>query len=256
MRASVGLIGVGAFGEFMLAHLLAHCRISAFDPGRDLTPLTDRWAVVVEDLAAVAAKDVVILAPPVQRIAEVCQQIRDWVKPGALVLDVGSVKEEPMAAMLAHLPETVAVVGTHPLFGPQTGGAGIRGLRVALVEGRGGRLACVERFLSEELGLATLVTTAEEHDRQLAYVQGLTHLISRILVEMDLPPLDHTTVTFDTMMQMVESVRYDSEELFRAIENRNRFVPDTRDRFFRAARIIEEALARPRTAASMPPETS
>ena len=250
MRASVGLIGVGAFGEFMLPYLLPHCRISAYDPGRDLRPLTERWAVVAEDLPAVAAKDVVILAPPVQRIAEVCRQIRGWVKPGALVVDVGSVKEEPIAAMLEALPDSVAIVGTHPLFGPQTGAAGIRGLRIALVDVRGDRLACVERFLSQELGLATLVTTAEEHDRQLAFVQGLTHLLSRIIVEMDLPPLDHTTATFDTMMQMVDSVRYDSEELFRAIENRNRFVPGTRERFFRAARIIEEALARPRPSPS------
>ena len=246
MRASVGLIGVGAFGEFMLPYLLPHCRISAFDPGRDLGPLTERWAVVADDLAAVAAQDVVILAPPVQRMAELCRQIRDWLKPDALVLDVGSVKEEPVAAMLAHLPETVDIVGTHPLFGPQTGGDGIRGLKVALVNVRGDRLPCVERFLNRELGLATLVTTAEEHDRQLAFVQGLTHLISRIIVEMELPSLDHTTATFDTMMRMVDSVRYDSEELFRAIENRNRFVPGTREKFFRAARIIEEALARPR----------
>lgn len=245
MRASVGLIGVGAFGEFMLPHLLPHCRISAFDAKRDLTPLAERWAVLVEDLDAVAAKDIVILATPVQRMGEVCRQIRDNLKPGALVLDVGSVKEEPVAAMLEHLPDHVDIVGTHPLFGPQTGTIGQRDLRVALVNVRGDRLDCVARFVSEELKLIPIVTTAEEHDRQLAYVQGLTHLISRILMEMELPQLDHTTVTFETMMEMVDSVRYDTEELFRAIENRNRFVPDARALFFRAARTIEEALARP-----------
>jgi prephenate dehydrogenase len=245
MRASVGLIGVGAFGEFMLPHLLPHCRISAFDPGRDLAPLTERWAVVAAPLREVAGNDIVILAPPVQKIAELCRTIAGWVKPGALVLDVASVKEEPMQAMLELLPETVDVVGTHPLFGPQTGAAGIRNLRIVLVPGRGDRMPCVERFLRTELGLATLVSTAEEHDRQLAYVQGLTHLISRIIVEMQLPPLEQTTATFETMMRMVDSVRYDSEELFRAIENRNRFVPETRALFFQAARVIEEALAQP-----------
>ena len=245
MRASVGLIGVGAFGEFMLPFLLPHCRIGAYDPFRDLEPLTERWAVVAEDLETIAAKDIVILAMPVQRIAETCRLIAPYLKPGALVLDVCSVKEEPVAAMLDHLPAHVDIVGTHPLFGPQTGAAGITGLRIALCNVRGDRLSCVEAFLSGELGLTTIVTTAEEHDRQLAYVQGLTHLISKIVVEMDLPLLDHTTETFDTMLKMVESVRYDSEELFRAIENRNRFVGETRNLFFDAARTIEDRLGRP-----------
>jgi len=245
MRASVGLIGVGAFGEFMLPYLLPHCRIGACDPVRDLEPLSERWAVVAEPLEEVAGKDIVILAMPVQRMAEVCRQIAPYLKPGALVLDVCSVKEEPIAAMLENLPAHVDIVGTHPLFGPQTGANGITGLRIALCNVRGDRLDCVEAFLSKELRLKTIVTTAEEHDRQLAFVQGLTHLMSKIVVEMDMPPLDHTTETFDIMMRMVESVRYDSEELFRAIENRNRFVGQTRRQFFDAARTIEERLAQP-----------
>jgi len=245
MRASVGLIGVGAFGEFMLPYLLPHCRIGAYDPVRDLEPLSERWAVVAEPLEEVAGKDIVILAMPVQRMAEVCRQIAPYLKPGALVLDVCSVKEEPIAAMLENLPAHVDIVGTHPLFGPQTGANGITGLRIALCNVRGDRLDCVEAFLSKELRLKTIVTTAEEHDRQLAFVQGLTHLMSKIVVEMDMPPLDHTTETFDIMMRMVESVRYDSEELFRAIENRNRFVGQTRRQFFDAARTIEERLAQP-----------
>lgn len=245
MQASVGLIGVGAFGEFILPYLLPHCRIGAFDPVRDLGALVERWAVVEEDLETVASKDIVILAMPVQRMADVCQQVAPFLKPGALVLDVCSVKEEPIAAMMEHLPDHVDIVGTHPLFGPQTGAKGVDGLRIALCNVRGDRLACVETFLREELRLKTIVTTAEEHDRQLAYVQGLTHLMSKIIVEMDLPRLDHTTETFDTMMTMVESVRYDSEELFRAIENRNQFVGKTREMFFDAARTIEDRLAKP-----------
>lgn len=245
MHASVGLIGVGAFGEFMLPHLLPYCRISAWDPVRDLGPLTARWAVIEESLSAVASKDIVILAMPVQKTREVCEKISPFLKKGAVVLDVCSVKEEPLAIMQEVLPDHVDIVGTHPLFGPQTGAEGIEGLKIAICNVRGDRLECIRKFLAENLQLSVIVTTAEEHDRQLAYVQGLTHLISKIVVEMDMPPLDHTTETFDIMHKMVESVRYDSEELFRAIENRNRFVHATREQFFHAARVIEERLGTP-----------
>ena len=101
------------------------------------------------------------------------------------MLDVCSVKEEPQQLMLDHLPDHVDIVGTHPLFGPQTGADGIADLRVPCAT-YGDRLACVDAFLSESLKLKTIITTAEEHDRQ-HYVQGLTHLISKIVVEMDMP---------------------------------------------------------------------
>ena len=49
---------------------------------------------------------------------------------------------------------------------------------------------------------------------------------------MDLPPMEQTTRTFDYMMQMMESIRYDSDQLFRAIENRNDFVQQAKEECF------------------------
>ncbi len=43
-------------------------------------------------------------------------------------------------------------------------------------------------------------------------------------------------------MDMIELIRYDSEELFLAIQRENPFVHETTDRFFSAVREIEEKL--------------
>lgn len=84
-------------------------------------------------LEQAASCDVVVLAVPVGALEEVVGQIAPHLHPGALVLDVGSVKMLPAEIMERQLPEHVAIVGTHPLFGPQSVVAGLAGLRSLFV---------------------------------------------------------------------------------------------------------------------------
>jgi prephenate dehydrogenase len=76
----------------------------------------------------------------------------------------------------------------------------------------------------------------------MAYVQGLTHLIAKVIVSLDLPPFQLTTKTFEYMQNMVEMVRYDSDDLFHAIERENPFAGEAKNAFFNAARKLEERL--------------
>ncbi len=242
MPRKLSVIGVGAFGEFMIPHLLPYFHVSAFDPARDISELAQRYCVTPVAFEKAADADVVLLAPPVQEIETVAKGLAPLLRPGTLVLDVCSVKMQPLAILADALPAAVDIVGTHPLFGPQSGKAGIAGLNIAVCEVRGGKGPCVAAFLRDQLKLNVSETTAEEHDRQMAYVQGLTHLLSRIVVEMDMPDLALTTKTFEHLHTMVETVRYDSDLLFRAIENRNPFVEAVKERFFASASTIEKRL--------------
>ncbi|MFX9058099.1 prephenate dehydrogenase/arogenate dehydrogenase family protein, partial [Acinetobacter baumannii] len=88
-------------------------------------------------------------------------------RPGALVVDVCSIKTRPLEILERALPPGVDLLGTHPLFGPESGRAGLAGLRIALCPVRGRRAGQARRFL-RRLGLAVTVTTAAEHDRQMA----------------------------------------------------------------------------------------
>lgn len=244
MTPSLGIIGLGAFGEFMLRHLAPYFRISVHDAARDLGAVALSYNVEIGTLESVAASDIVVLAVPVQALESVVRRVATLVKPGALVLDVASVKIRP-AEILRLFPEGIDVIGTHPLFGPQSGRLGIVGLNLVLCDlGRdgAGRLECVKRFAEERLGLRVMVTTPERHDRELAYVQGLTHLVARIFQRIDLDGIELTTKTFDTLMESIAFLRHDSDDLFMAIENENPFVRDAKEQFFQAARDIEERL--------------
>lgn len=233
--SSVGLMGFGAFGRLMAKHLQPHLRLAVFDPGQDIPASDEGKGLAPADLASIGACDLIILAMPVAAMPAAIAELRPHLRAGAIVLDVGSVKLGPAAAMQAELPPHVEIVGTHPLFGPQSGRHGIRGLKIALCPICGRSAWRIGAFLRKVLGLEVIMTTPDAHDREAAMVQGLTHLIAKILVGMEPLPRRMTTASFDLLMQATEMVRYDAPGVFLAIERANPHAKAVRDRFFALA---------------------
>jgi prephenate dehydrogenase len=242
-RRSLGIIGFGAFGRLIARHLAPYFAVRAYDPL--LTPgrPVEGYDVTASDLPGAARCSVVVLATPVAALAEVVEAIAGHLRPGTLVIDVGSVKVRPAAIMRAGLPRHVEIVATHPLFGPQSAADGIRGLKIAVCPVRGERIAGVSAFLESVLGLEVILTTPEEHDREVAAVQGLTHLIAKVLVEMEPLPTRMTTRSFELLMQAVGMVRHDAPEVFQAIERANPYAEEIRGRFFAIASELEARLS-------------
>jgi prephenate dehydrogenase len=246
---TVGIIGFGAFGRLIAKHLRPYFALSAYDPAIAMLGWDEVLGVMHTDLMSAAGCDVVILATPVDRLAEALTAVRDHLRPGALVLDVCSVKVIPAALMRDLLPDTVDAIGTHPLFGPQSGREGIAGLKMALCPIRGlgrpsARVRRVAAFIRKALSLKVFITTPEAHDREAAMVQGLTHLIAKVLVQMEPLPTQMTTASFDRLMQAVDMVRYDAAEVFLAIERLNPYSAEVRERFFTLSAKLQETLGR------------
>lgn len=229
VRPSLGLIGYGAFGKLTAQHLSAHFDVRAYDP--QLTADDDHVAAV--SLEQAAACPVVILAVPVGVLEQTLVEIAPLLSDGALVLDVGSVKVKPAEAMQRLLPDHVRIVGTHPLFGPQSAKNGLSGLRIAVCEVRGGKDARrLAAWCRKVLGLKVFNVSPEDHDREAATVQGLTHLIAKVLLNMEPLPTRMTTASFERVMQGVDMVRHDSPAVYQAIERDNPFAAGVRERFF------------------------
>lgn len=237
---SIGLIGLGAFGRLTAAHLGVHFPLLGYDPSVTAAPK----GVTLRPLAEVAACDVVILATPVPALSSVIAAIRPHLRPGATVLDVGSVKVIPARIMLAELPPYVDIIGTHPMFGPQSARGGVKGLKIIICPIRSRRARPLAAFLRRTFSLDAIIATPEAHDRDAAMVQGLTHLIAKVLVEMEPLPRHMTTSSFDLLMTAVDMVRDDAPEVFYAIERMNPYAPDVRRRFFALAAELADHLER------------
>ena len=75
------------------------------------------------------------------------------------------------------------------------------------------------------------MTTPEDHDREAAVVQGLTHLIAKVLLGMGPLPTRMTTESFDLLSEAISMVQDDAPEVFEAIEKANPYAETVRRQF-------------------------
>lgn len=249
---SLGIVGFGAFGQLAARHLAPHFEISACDPSPDVARIANQLGVRLSSLHTVAQANVVLIAAPVSSFEQVVSEIAVACKPGALIVDVGSVKVAPAEIMQRLLPSHVDIVATHPLFGPQSAATGIAGLNIAVCPVQGNRHTRLAAFLRKTQGLNIITTTPEDHDREAAVVQGLTHLIAKVLLRMGPLPTRMTTKSFDLLAQAISMVQHDAPEVFEAIEKTNPYSGAVRRQFFDLAAGLSVELE---TSLNAPPHT-
>src|SRR5438477_858897 len=186
----VGLIG-GSIG------LAARRRLGAEVAGYDSKPdnadrgrergAVDVVASSVED--AVEGAGIVFCAAPVRALTALVGEALDASAPDAVVTDVGSTKRE-LAASLAHHDGAQRFIGGHPLAGAES--AGVENARADLLEGARWYLTPTERSgglhydrlqrAIADLGARPQAIDAESHDRLMATVSHLPHVIANVLV--------------------------------------------------------------------------
>lgn len=232
---SLGIIGFGAFGQLAAIHLGQYFEITAHDPFPDVDKVAQKLGVRLSSLHEVSQTDVILIAAPVSSFEQVVSEIAVACKPGALIVDVGSVKVGPAKIMRRLLPHNVDIVATHPLFGPQSATGGVDGLKIAVCPIQGKRHMRLAAFARKALGLIVIMTTPEDHDKEAAIVQGLTHLIAKVLLGMGPLPKRMTTKSFDLLSDAISMVQHDAPAVFEAIENANPYAEAVRRRFFELA---------------------
>jgi prephenate dehydrogenase len=140
--------------------------------------------------AAAAGAALVVLALPVRTIPAVVAAMAPHLAPGAVVTDVGSTKLTLGRRVEALLPPGVVFVGGHPIAGTEESGftasfAGLyRGARCLLTPGATSTPAAIAevRALWEAVGSRVEVIDAAAHDRILAVISHLPHVVAYALV--------------------------------------------------------------------------
>lgn len=140
--------------------------------------------------AAVDGADLVVLAVPVGAMGEVMAEIAAHLKPGAVVTDVGSVKQAVIDAVAPHLPQGVHFIPGHPLAGTEHSGprSGFATLFVnrwwLLTPTADVPVPEVARLRALLEGMGAKVDTMEpaHHDLVLAVVSHTPHLIAYTMV--------------------------------------------------------------------------
>lgn len=240
MRHQVGIIGLGRFGRFW-AQFLSRDFDVVGTSRRDIPDLPA--AVKQVPLEEIGTVDTVFLCVSISSLESVLPRLTPQLRAGQTVIDTCSVKTYPVEQMIRFLPESVHIIASHPMFGPDS------------AEERADRLPIIthpvripdsdytswrERFYS--LGLRVIELTPEEHDLEAAYTQGITHYIGRILAEMDLRPSPIATLGYKRLLQVMEQTCNDPVQLFRDLQRYNPYTREMRDTLQRARESTEEMI--------------
>jgi prephenate dehydrogenase len=188
----VAILGVGLIGGSigLAARARLDGEVAGFDPdgelldrARDLGAIDTAHDSIAD---AVEGAELVFCAAPVTVLPELGAAALEAAGEDCAVTDVGSVKREVIAA----LGQDSRFIGGHPLAGAET--SGVENARADLFEGArwyltpteqtGGMLYDrVQRSVSE-LGARPQAIEADAHDRLMATVSHLPHVIANVLV--------------------------------------------------------------------------
>jgi prephenate dehydrogenase len=143
---------------------------------------------VVEKDELLSTADLVILAIPVNAIAELLPNILDRTGEHAIILDAGSTKQLVCKSVRGHSGRS-KFVAAHPIAGTENSGpsAAFSGLFTGktniICERELSSPHAVEKALQvfNALGLNTIFMNAQEHDMHVAYVSHLSHVSSFLL---------------------------------------------------------------------------
>jgi cyclohexadieny/prephenate dehydrogenase len=193
----VALIGIGLIGS-SLARVLRRdspgTAIVACARRAETLAAVRRLGIADEttdDAAAAAAgADLVVLATPLSAYGEIARRIAPALRPGAIVTDVGSVKEAAIRDIRPALPPHVHFVPGHPVAGTEHSGpeSGFPELfrdrwciLTPLPETAPEAIAKVTA-LWELAGMRVVTMAADHHDKVLAVTSHLPHLIAYTIV--------------------------------------------------------------------------
>ncbi|MDJ0804513.1 MAG: prephenate dehydrogenase/arogenate dehydrogenase family protein [Desulfobacterales bacterium] len=238
----IGLIGFGRFGALTAGYLARDFPVFVYSRSRPADVIADVGAESAS-LEAVCRQAFVVLSVPISAMPRTLQQIAPLLKPNSVVIDVCSVKIHPMQWMRDYLPPQVHILGTHPMFGPDSAADSLEGRKLVLCRERmpQQRYDRVRRYL-EGKNLIVIETTPEDHDRQIAISLSLTHFIGRSLSAFGAEALEIDTEGYRRLIYTLGVVQHDSWQLFEDMHRYNPYARQVRTDFMQAMQSIDKKL--------------
>jgi prephenate dehydrogenase len=195
--------------------------------------------------ALAAASRIVVVAVPIASTIDVIREVGPLLPEDALLMDLTSLKEEPVREMLA--ASRAEVIGCHPLFGPDV--PSMSGQNIVLCPARGGGWLGFLQGIFVKNGARITVTAPAEHDRMMALVQGLTHLdtilMGLTLRDSGVEPSEleaFSTPVFRTKRAIIEKIFGPRPGLYAALLAENPNMPALLKIFERNFTLVKELI--------------
>jgi prephenate dehydrogenase len=229
MPIKVAIIGAaGRMGTWFVNYFSQqNSSILVFDTDTNpLKSLPPSAAIAASISKCVADADLVLVCVPVRITPKVIKECSLYMKPGAAIAEISSVKYKTFNA-LRRTRDDLVTLCLHPMFGP--GATEKSQLKILIVPVRDERneLEKSRRFFTTAKIL--VMPSAREHDSAIAIVLGLTYFgnlaFSEFLSTKDRRLLDTVSgTTFRLQSLLAESILTDDPELISVLIKDNPYV--------------------------------
>ncbi|MFP4098765.1 MAG: prephenate dehydrogenase [Alphaproteobacteria bacterium] len=190
---NIGIIGIGCIGSSLARDIKAKSlgQVYLCDNNPDYLQksqelgLGDQYFDKAEDLAKDC--DIIFVCVPVTAIPLVIKSIAPYLKSGAIVTDVGSVKSFILEQVSGCMPDNAHYIPGHPITsgtvetGPEAGREGVfEGARYILTPPSDTSSEPIKTIsnLLEGLGADILLLDPDKHDQLLGFTSHLSHVIA------------------------------------------------------------------------------
>jgi prephenate dehydrogenase len=191
--------------------------VTGYDSEIKITP---KDVIVAKSLVGgILNADYVVLCTPTRRTPEIIRLIAKEMKRGTYLIEISSEKSKVVSS-LSKMPAKINPICIHPMFGPGT--KTIKGQNIISVPIKDAKN---ELTVAKELfkGANFVTIDAAEHDKKIAVILGLTHLMNLVFAniiskdeKMNLTEKMSGT-TFRVQKTLAESIMTESPELIETI---------------------------------------
>ena len=197
MFKKVCIIGCGLIGS-SIARAIKKKKLSNKIVSSNRSKITNKKVVklkIVDDSSVdikkmVRGSDLVIIATPLSSYKNVIFKIKNSLKNGAILTDVGSVKKKVISLIEKNIPKNISWVSSHPIAGTEESGPGagfadlFKNRWCILTPSKQTKdkdVRLLERFW-KKIGSRVDIMNAKQHDYILSITSHIPHLIAYNIV--------------------------------------------------------------------------
>lgn len=240
MIMNVGVYGLGRFGYFWSKVLAQKNIVKVYSRNQSRETPENTIRVSEDELCSC---DIIFLCVAISAVEKVLEQIKDKIGDNTIIADTCSVKMYPVEQMKKILKPGTPILATHPMFGPDSARKGVQGLPIVLSNIR----LTDEQFSYwdehfQSYGMDIYKMTPEEHDREAAYTQGVTHFIGRVLSDLELKSSGIGTAGYNDLLDIITQTCNDPWQLFMDLQRYNPYTKDMRDNLAKSLKKVMNSL--------------
>jgi prephenate dehydrogenase len=189
-----------------------------------LARLKNELKVETADFAeAVQKADRVMICVSINAFEDVVKKIAASVRKNQPIMDICSIKEEPVKIMHQYLKGAL-VLGTHPVFGPGSNGVKHKAFILTPTNAEEQKFAEAYQKWLEQEGARVFIMSPKRHDELMSVVLGFPHFLGVVACDILLEQANYAETkqvagtTYRMLFTLAEATALETPDLFATLQ--------------------------------------